>query len=57
MDLKEHWDIMVQDELVYNKNVCVSENPDPMLVDIRKYLINKVFDYGDATELRNITLQ
>jgi hypothetical protein len=28
-----------------------------MLIDLRKYLIDKVFDYGDSTELRNVTLQ
>lgn len=48
---------MAQDELVCNKNVRYNGNADQTYIDIRKYLINKVFDYGDATELRNVTLQ
>lgn len=48
---------MLEDEQVYSKNMNFTQSSDSMLIDLRKYLIDKVFDYGDSTELRNVTLQ
>ncbi|CAI2359844.1 unnamed protein product [Moneuplotes crassus] len=56
IDLKEHWDTLLLDEVILRKHMSY-EDPNKKLCSIRKYIIDKIFDFGDSLGLRNITLQ